>query len=432
MRALLLAVLLAPAAVAQVSAIERDPAPAVSGLDPASPAGRAFSEGWAAYTRLRLAEAVDLWREAVDQSDVPGVRAWLAEALRRLGQGTEDQALVREAIGEARRVLAADHCNAQAHLVLADAYNCQFLAWPGASPDSTARHLQRAAACDPDDGNAWMAGWTEAVRLGDADTEAEALVRLRDLGFWTPPVMAFARWTLANVPPDAVLLTNGDADTVPIRIAQAVEGLQPDVAVVNVPLLELPEVARQTAAAHGLPLPDSVETHVSRFDPRGSAATPEGRIYSLRDTVIDTWLAASASGALGRPLVAAITIDPDVLGTKTEVVDRAAHLAPAAAFGFDAEAARTAVAGLDGAAFVGPLVSPGDRSPVRRAVPFDPAAIVLFQALQTAVSLAQAGDAAGAESVYEAAVAFASGAGRADDPLVAVARQWIDDARDAP
>ncbi|PAP76570.1 tetratricopeptide repeat protein [Rubrivirga marina] len=428
MRALLLAALLAPAAVAQVMPMERDPAPAVDGLTPGSPAGRAFAEGWDAFVSLQLADAVDLWREAADLSDEPAVRAWLAEALRRVGQQAQEEALVHETIGEARRVLAADACHAQAHLALADAYNGQFFAWPGASADSTALHLQRAASCDPDDGNVWMAIWTESARLGDADTEAEALRRLHEIGFWTPPVLALARWALRNLPPDAVLLTNGDGDTVPSRLLQEVEGLRPDVAVVNVPMLDLPEVAHRTAEANGLPLPDSVETHVARHDPRGSTATPDGRIYSLRDAVVDGWLAAHFDGTLGRPLVAAITLDPEVLGTKTEIADHVAYLAPSETFGFDAQLGRAAVADLDGTAFAGPLVSKGDRSPVRRMMPFDPAGIVLFQALQTAVALAQEGDSEGAETVYAQAVAFSVTSGRADDPLVGVAREWIDDA----
>ena len=78
-----------------------------------------------------------------------------------------------------------------------------------------------------------------------------------------------------------------------------------------------------------------------------------------------------------------------------------------------------------------PPVSEGDRSPVRRMMPFDPAGIALFQALQTAVALAQEGDSEGAETVYAQAVAFATAAGRPDDPLVSVAREWIDDAAGA-
>lgn len=281
-------------------------------------------------------------------------------------------------------------------------------------------------------GAAWVEAWAVAERRGDEAAAARALDRLAAPGVWRPAALAFARWTLRHAPPDAVLLTNGGVATAPVVIAQRAEGLRPDVAVVDVTLLDDPAAARRVAAAHGLPLPDAVDAFRPRLDPRGSTATPEGRRYTLRDAVLDRWLADAASGALGRPLVAAITLDPEVLGAKTDVVDRAAHLAPADSFGFDAEAARAAVATLDGAAFAGPpgsLAVPGPDGP---ALPFDAAGVVLFQALQTAVALAQGGDAAGAEAVYAQAVAFAEAAGRADDPLVAVARQWIDDAAGAP
>ncbi|WP_420455164.1 hypothetical protein [Rubrivirga sp.] len=277
-----------------------------------------------------------------------------------------------------------------------------------------------------DDGDAWVSAWADATRRGDAAQAARALDALARVGFWTPPAMAFARWTLANAPPDAVLLSDGDADTIPLRIAQHVEGLRPDVSVVHVPLLDVPDVARRVARSEGLPLPNTVETFVPRGDARGSTDTAEGRTYTLRDAVLDRWLVASMDGALGRPLVATLTLDPRVLGTKTDVVDRGAHLAPASAPSFDAQAAQAAFAGLDGGAFLGPLVHPSDRDPARRAFPFDPGGLVLFQMLQTSVTFAQDGDAASADAMHAQAVAFAAAAGRADDPLIGTAQEWID------
>lgn len=405
-------------------------APSVVGLDPTSPAGVAFAEGWDEYTDLRVAAAIPHWREAVEQAGTPeasrALRAWLAEALRRAGQQPGDPALLAEAVYVARGVLAEDACHAHAHLALADALNPQFFDWPDASSGATWVHLGRAVACDPDDGNAWTALWTEAARRGDTLQADRALEELARIGFWTPPAMAFARWTLRAAPRRAVLLTNGDADTVPMRIVQAAEGLRPDVAVVNVPMLDLSEVARRVAEAEGLPLPDAVETFEARYDARGSSDSPEGRLYTLRDAVLDAWLAASADGSLGRPLVAALTLDPGVLGTKTDLADLGALLVPAPTPGFDADAARLAFADLDGAAFLGPLVHPTDRSSVRRAFPFDPGSLVLFQMLQTAVTFAQALQPADAEAVLADAVDVAAAAGRPDDPLIATAREWID------
>ena len=405
-------------------------APTLAGLDPASAAGAAFAAGGEGYTDLRLTDAIAYWQEAVAQADDPqasrDLRAWLAEATRRVAQQNRDSVLQAVAVAHARRVLAEDACHSHAHLALADALNPQFFISSLASADSAWHHIQRAVGCDPDDGNAWVSAWVEAVRRGDTARADRALDELARVGFWTPPAMAFARWTLLNVPEGAVLLTNGDADTVPMRIAQAVEGLRPDVAVVNVPLLDVPEVARHVAATEGLPLPDTVEAFVARYDARGSSDSPDGRLYTLRDAVLDRWLAASADGSLGRPLVAALTLDPGLLGFKTGLVDVGAALVPSPEPGFDADAARAAFVGLDGAAFRGALVHPTDRSPVRRAFPFDPGSIVLFQMLQTAVTFAQALQPADAEAVLADAIVFAAAAGRPDDPLIATAREWLD------
>lgn len=386
---------------------------------PAAGQGGALAEAQALFDRNRLDEALPLAREAAASG--PDARVLLADVLRRLGQRTDDPVRLAEAVAVARSVTESAGCSAPAWTVLGDAYNPQFSSWPRAHADSTWDALREAVACDPDDGNAWLSFWTEADRRGDAIASDHALRELARVGFWTPPVRAYARWTLTAAPPDAVLLTNGDADTVPMRMLQAVGGLRTDVVVVNVPMLALPEVARRLAEVHALPLPDAVEAFEPRPDPRGSTETPDGRVYTLADYVLDHWLRY-----LERPLVGALSLDPAVLGTKTDVVDRGATLAPASAPGFDPEAARASFEGVDGGAFAGPVVSDGDRSPVRRAGLFDPGGLVLFQMLQTAVSFAEAGDAEAAETAYVHAVAFAEATGHADDPLVPTAREWID------
>lgn len=226
---------------------------------------------------------------------------------------------------------------------------------------------------------------------------------------------AFAWWVLRSAPPDAVLLADGPADAPVLRQVQA-SGLRPDVVVVAFPDLSDPEASRALAAAYGLPLPDSLDTFAPRLGARGSTDTPDGRLYTLADRVLDHWL---APGVLDRPLVAAVTLNPIVLGTKTEVVDRGAVLAPASERGFDAGAAWASLQGLRGEDFVAPELEPGR---------LDPAGLVLFQMLQTAVTFAQDGDAEAAERVYVAAVAFAQTSDRPGDPLVETARFWIDDA----
>ena len=394
---------------------------------PVGAAQTAFDEGRAAFDDNRLGEAVPLFRSALADGS-PDAALWLADALRRTGQLDGDTARVAQAAALARAETRRQPCNAHAHHVLAETLNPQYLGWPGASADSAWHHLGRAVACDPDDGNAWVALWVEAERRGDAGRATDALRALDRIEFWAPPVVAFARWTLASAPPDAVLLTNGDADTIPLAMAQALGGLRPDVAVVNVPLLDLPDLAERQVERHGLPRPDSLGTFEPRIDQRGSWGTPDGWVFSLRDHVVHHWIEEDRAGRLGRPLVAALTLDPGILGSKTYLTDRGAFLDPEPEQAFDAETARAAFAGLDGADFRGPLVSDGDRSPVRRAFPFDPGALVLFQWLQTAVTFAQDGDRAAAEATYADAVAFAQAFGTPNDLLVETARQWIDDA----
>ena len=66
--------------------------------------------------------------------------------------------------------------------------------------------------------------------------------------------------TLANLPPDALLLTEQDEQTFPLWYAQVVEGLRPDVAIVDVRLLEWPWYRRQLPLRYsGLLLPTEAE-----------------------------------------------------------------------------------------------------------------------------------------------------------------------------
>ncbi len=183
---------------------------------------------------------------------------------------------------------------------------------------------------------------------------------------------ALARWTLVSVPPGAILLSENGADTGTLRMLQET-GLRPDVRVVRA------------------------------ADEPGIAAT---------------WSASV------RPVVGTLTLDPEVFGRVAPMtVSAGAYTRPGLADAppFDLTAAEAAADSVRGADFAGPpdgIVDLGG--------------VVLFQLLQTAVSHAQAGDRVSAERAYARAVAFARDAGHAADPLVAIARAWIDDALAAP
>ena len=244
---------------------------------------------------------------------------------------------------------------------------------------------ERGAAADTLGGNAWVAAWHAAAVSGDTTAEAHALRRLDALAFWPPPVVALARWTLASVPPGAVLLAQTDGDAAPLRGLQVVHRLRPDVEVVSV------------------------------------AVAGEARVAEI----VAAWKTSV------RPVVGALTLDPGVLGAHADALVLAgAYQRPGGAdeSPFDLASAEAAADLARGADFVGPRMSPGDRDPERRASPVDLGGIVLFNLLQTAVAHAQAGSRSMAERAYVRAVTFSSDARLADDPLVGIAREWIDSA----
>jgi hypothetical protein len=182
--------------------------------------------------------------------------------------------------------------------------------------------------------------------------------------------LALARWTLESVPPDAVLFAQNDADTGALLALQA-NGLRPDVRIVR---------ADDAAAAS---------------------------------------LAAAWETSL-RAVVGALTLDPEVFGRAAPaVVSAGAYQRPGRADEppFDLAAAEGSANSVHGVDFAGPpegIVNLGG--------------VVLFGLLQTAVSHAQAGDVASAERAYARSQTFADEAHLADDPLVGIAREWIDDA----
>lgn len=271
------------------------------------------------------------------------------------------------------------------------------------------------APCHRLDGNDWVRAWRGAAAVGDEGVQAEALRWLDSLAFWPPPVAALARWTLGSAPWGAVLLAQGDGDALPMLGLQLTEGLRPDVAVVHHDLLGDARYAAHVAERAGLPFPDPL-----------SEVGPNVR----REGLVAEWTAGALAGTT-RPLVGALTLDPAVLGRHAAVVVSAGAYQAAGdgdAPPFRLAAAEAAAGRVRGRDFVGPRTSPTDRDSVRLASPVDLGGIVLFQLLQTAVSHAQAGDGPAAERAYARAVAFASEAEIADDPLVAIARQWIDEA----
>lgn len=344
----------------------------IGGIPPSHRPGQASADSARAlYRQMHLSEALPLFADAVLADSLNADNyAWLAETARRLGDPAT-------AARDARAALTRDSCHAFAHTALADAFNPQYGDWDGADADSSWAHLLRAAECDPRDGNVWVSLWVAAMARGRSDLEERAMHELEAQRFFAPSVMAFGRWTLRWLPPDAVLLVSGDLDYFPLRLLQQEEGLRNDVVVAHAGMLNAPWYPRRIRDRYGIALPiadDSLESFESHYDVTGKP------VY-LADSIIRGWTAYATRHTLGRPLVAALTTgDPNdyAKGQFVRAGPYWSHVSDSAS-GRDTALARRAFAAADIATLAGPLVSAADRSPVR-ATGASMSEVVLFNA----------------------------------------------------
>jgi tetratricopeptide (TPR) repeat protein len=292
--------------------------------------------------------------------DDAGRRAWYADAARRLGEATT-------ALSEAREALRLDPCHGQAHEVLANLHNPQFQHLEVTSDDSTMAHLREAVRCAPDEGAAWMSLWVQSFRLASADEERRALEGLKRSGMLTPAWLAHGSWMLRAAPPRAIVLSVGDVDTYPAAIAQGVDRLRPDVALVNTSMLNLGYVVTHLQRRHGLPLPPDL---------------PRDSLEYAGERIVRYWRQEAAAGRLDRPLVILHTAGADYAAQGPGVPKLAGPywiISPpgdGAAARMDEPAIARALELADPAAFSGPFVSPKDRSPIRVSAAFPPAIMV--------------------------------------------------------
>ena len=68
------------------------------------------------------------------------------------------------------------------------------------------------------------------------------------------PLLDYGYNMIAGAPPNAIILTNGDNDTYPPLAMQVLRGLRPDVAIVNLSLLNTTWYIRYQRD-HGVPIP---------------------------------------------------------------------------------------------------------------------------------------------------------------------------------
>ena len=344
-----------------------------------------------------------LARAAGREPGNPDALAWYAECLRRHGD-------FDAAYREAAAALAADPGHGFAHTVLGDLLSPRLSSWERVDADSAWSHFLQAVSADPGDGNAWSSIWIHSMRRGDAGSEHRAAVAMIESGFLTPSLLAYNRWQLENLPPNAILITNGDMDTYPAVALQEKEGLREDVAVINRSLLNLPWYVRSRAGKYGLPLPfPDVE-----LDRVGPYRNIDGEIVTASDQIIAGWIEMLGRGELGRPLCGALTLSdygftedsPERLvfcGSYYEYMPRPQE------HNDDINEIRRSLGSVRAEDFFGPFVSDKDRSPVRRSGTDRLAQNVTASMLRSVRILIRDGEVEEANKVLDEAERFDSG-----------------------
>jgi tetratricopeptide (TPR) repeat protein len=324
------------------------------------PSSTSFEGALTLYRENKLEQALPQFERLAAQDEKNAeVLTWLAETYRRLGRKGD-------AVRTARLALGSDPCNSFAHTVLAEAMNPVVGGWEESNSDSTWVHLMKAVECDSTDGNPWLLVWGESIRRGDPEMLRKSLEALVHSRFLTKAALAYGRWMLRALPPNAILLTNGDMDTYPPCAVQEVEGFRKDVVVVNRGTLNTVWYARFIRDREGVMLPfsDAELERLSAYrDSRGAVQTPSDQIFSR-------WVDQKSSGSFGRPLAITVTVDEGFYS------DIKSHLRFGGPFWLWQEAPsdrapdmalmKASLEGQQPDDFSGPWVSDRDRSPIRR------------------------------------------------------------------
>jgi len=251
------------------------------------------------YNQNDLDKALEFFEKASKlNSDNPRIYSWLAETYRRQG-------MKEESLKAAEKALSLDPNDSFAHTVLGDLYNPMYGVWGKEDRNLTWDHLKKAVECNPDDGNAWLAIWTETIYRGDHEMEMKSLNGMMESGIFTPAVIAYNKWMLQHLPPDAILLTNGDMDTYPAVALQEVEKYRDDVAVVNYSLLNTPWYAKYIRDKYKVKLPFSdmeIENLKAERD-------KDGNITTAANKIMRAWLKAIENGEIENPMAIAVTVN---------------------------------------------------------------------------------------------------------------------------
>ncbi|UCC79376.1 MAG: hypothetical protein JSW64_14065 [Candidatus Zixiibacteriota bacterium] len=317
------------------------------------------TQGVQLYNQNELEKALPHFKTASEKTGDSEAFAYLAETYRRLGEKKE----AREA---AEKSLEIEPCNSFAHVSLSYLYNPMYGDWEGADRDKAWAHIQKGIECDPNDGNIWLAAWTEAIYQKDREIEGKSLNMLIKTGFLTPTILAFNRWMLLHLPQDAILLTNGDMDTYPAVALQETEGFRSDVTVMNYSLLNTRWYQQHIQDRYNVRFPLTDE----ELDNLKATKDKKDKLKTVASRIMGEIIRAKAENRFERPVAISITVGDFSFAEGFED-----HFVLMGAYNLwsdqkvepnhDLDAIKTSLESLNISDFTGPFVSAADRSPVR-------------------------------------------------------------------
>jgi len=152
--------------------------------------------------------------------------------------------------------------------------------------------------------------WSLAIFLGDMEAADEQLQAILETGGIAAPVLDFGYNLLASAAPGGIIFTNGDNDTYPPLALQVARGIRPDVLVVNLSLLNLPEYAE--TVWEGLPAGRRPFTKTEIADMYGAwNQQEEGDRFS--GVIVQGMVEKVRTGTWKGPVYFSVTVSPSVL-----------------------------------------------------------------------------------------------------------------------
>jgi hypothetical protein len=173
-------------------------------------------------------------------------------------------------------------------------------------PAAAKEYARRAVEAAPDWPEPHFTLWIFCMLSGgDAEAREHILALVRKGGI-PSPLLDFGYNLLVSAEKDAIVLTNGDNDTYPPLAVQMNRGVRPDVRIVNLSLLNLPDYARLVLARDEGPFTAEELSAARDVWERTAGKTQEAPSQAIVRKLVEK----VASGACANPVYFAVTVTP--------------------------------------------------------------------------------------------------------------------------